>query len=439
MNKNIYQNWIDKGLSKGLTDVEIYAVERTSLSIDVYDGKVEKNEVSKLHTALIKGIFDGKATKIKVEDLSYEAVDDLLDRMLDSLKNITANEPALIFEGSNAYPTVDDKVFDFSKVAPVDKVNLLFEIEEKIQANEFINKVETVSYSESESKTVIVNSKGLNLSRHHTYATVYAVGIYTKDNQTKSGLSYQIVKDFSDINSEKIVLDNIKEGVSQLGGKTVASKIYPIVFSNEMFGNILEVFTDIFTGEAAFRHLTKLVGKEDTLIANPIVNLIDDPLFEKALFKVPFDDEGVACEKRYWIKDGKFTGFVHNLKTAEIYKTKSTGNGFTVGITPTNLYLEPQDKSFNEVISDIKEGIYITDLVGLHAGVETISGDFSLQAAGFLIKDGNVTRPVDMIVVSGNFFTMIKDIEAITNDFIFGLSGIGTGSVRVKGLTVAGE
>ncbi|VEU81025.1 TldD/PmbA family protein [Haploplasma axanthum] len=439
MSKAIYQNWIKKGLEKGLSDIEIYAVDKTDLSIEVYDGKIEKNEISKMNTALIKGIYNGKAAKSKVENLNENNIDYMLDRLIDSASNITANEPALIFEGSKNYPKVEDKNFDFGTIDPLKKVNLLLEVEKGIYKEKTVTKVETVSYSESDSKTTIVNSKGLNLSRHHTYATVYAVGVYQKDEQIKTGMSYQIVKDFDKLDASKLINDNIKDGASQLGAHSIDSKAYPIVFSNEMFGNILGVFTSIFTGEAAFRKLTKLIGKENEEIASPIVNLIDDPLFEKALFKVPFDDEGVACEKRYWIKDGKFTGFAHNLKTAEIFKTKSTGNGFASGIEPGNLYLESQNITFDELIKPIESGIYITDLVGLHAGVETVSGDFSLQAAGFEIKNGKLDRPVDMIVVSGNYFKLLKDIEAVANDFIFGLSGIGTGSVKVKALTVAGK
>lgn len=434
-----YENWIKKGLEKGLTDVEIYAVNNTNLSIEVYEGKVEKNEVSRLNTALIKGIYNNKAAKVKVENLSDENINYMLDKLIDAAKHITANEPALIYEGSKEYPIVEEENFDFATIDPTKKVQLLLDVEKGILKNEYVTKVDSVSYSETESETVIINSKGLNLNKHHTYATCFASAVFEKDGQIKSSYGYKIARKYSDFDANQIINECIERGVSQLGAKSIASKNYPVVFSNEMFGNILRVYASIFTGEAAFRNLTKLVGKQNTKIASPIVNLIDDPLHEKALFKVPFDDEGVACKKRYWIKDGVFTDFAHNLKTAEIFKTTSTGNGFTNGITPTNLYLEPQDITFDQLIAPIKQGVYITNLVGLHAGAETVSGNFSLQAAGFEILDGKINRPVDMIVVSGNFFTLLNDIENVANDFIFGLSGVGTGSVKVKGLTIGGK
>lgn len=436
---NKYNNWIKLGLDKGLTDVEIHINEKTELSLNVYKGKVEQNEISKMLSTKIKGIYNGKAISIGIEDLSDENVDKMLDHLIDSAKHITSNEPALIYEGSKEYQLIDEELFDFSTVSPELKLKNLLDIELKLQENKYLTQVQTTAYSETESKSIIVNSKGLNLDRHSTYAMIYSIGVYEKEGQIKTGVGYQIVKDFNDIDLDQIVSENINNGVSQLGAKTIKSNTYPVVINNEEFGNILSIFSDIFTGEAAFRQLTKLIGKEGTKIASDIVNLVDSPFHEKALFKVPFDGEGVACETRYWIKDGVFTSFAHNLKTAEIFKTKPTGNGFYNSVAPANLVLEPGNLSLEEVFETIEHGVYITDLSGLHAGVETVSGDFSVQASGFEIKDGKIVRPVEMIVLSGNFFELLNNIELIANDFKFGLSGVGTSAVKIKQLSVAGE
>lgn len=438
MNKK-YQDWIKKGLAKGLSDVEVYASSSTNLSIDVYQGKVEKNEISKMNTASIKGIYNDRAVRVRVEDFSDANVDRLLDLLVVSVKNITSNEKEFVFGGSEKYQEVNDEVFDFAAIDPKVKVQLLIDIEKGILENKFAHNVQSVSYSETESKVEIVNSKGLNLSKHQRYAMAYASGVYKENDQIKSGMSYQIVRDYNDFNVDKLINDNIKFGTSQLGGKSIKSGSYPIVFSNEMFGAILAVFSGIFNGEAAFRKLTKLVDKQNTKIANELVNLVDDPFYEDALFKVAFDDEGVATKKRYWIKDGVFTDFSHNLKTADIFKTESTGNGFGGGISASNLVFENGENTFDEIVASVDKGIYITDLSGLHAGVETVSGDFSVQASGFLIEDGKVARPVEMIVLSGNFFKLLNDVEAVGNDLIFGLYGIGSPSVKVKALTIAGE
>jgi PmbA protein len=231
----------------------------------------------------------------------------------------------------------------------------------------------------------------------------------------------------------------IKQGVSKLGGTSMKTGAYPVVFSNEMFAEILDVFTSIFSGEAAYRSLTPLKDKVGQEIAGKHINLIDDPLHHDAYFKMPFDDEGVACQKRYIVKDGVFTGFNHNLKTAAIFKQEPTGNGFNGGISTTNFYIEPTTTDFDTLIKDIQDGVYITDLIGLHAGVKTVSGEFSLQAGGFKIINGKVDHPVKMIVVSGNFFEALHHVSGIGSDFKFNLSGIGSPSVHIESLMIGGE
>lgn len=433
-----YQKWINLGLEKGLSDIEIKISESKNLSLAVYDGKLEKNEISKVSKAVIKGIYNDKVSNVALEEINDENISLMLDKLIDSAKNITASEPALIYEGSDNYAKIDEEIFDFTTIDPVSKVKLLLDIEKGLKEEPLLQKVATVEYSEVESKMIIINSKGLNLNRHYAYAVCYAYGVYHKDGQTKSSVSYQMVKDYNKLDKDYLITENIKKGVGQLGAKTIKSGKYPVVFDQEQFGNILSVYWSIFTGEAAFRHLTKLAGKENTKIANEKVNLLDDPLNEQALFKMAFDDEGVATKKRHIIKDGVFTGFVHNLKTAKIFNTEPTGNGFS-GISPSNLVLESEDITLDEVLKTVDNGVYINDLVGLHAGVEQVSGDFSLQASGFKIENGKITTPVEMIVVSGNFFELLNNIEYISNDFIFGMNGVGSGSVKIKELTIAGE
>src|SRR5690606_28271469 len=99
----------------------------------------------------------------------------------------------------------------------------------------------------------------------------------------------------------------------------------------------------------------------------------------------------------------------------------------------------PGEKSLDQLISDIKEGFYVTELVGLHAGVNDTSGDFSLQAGGVFIKDGKLDRAVKMVVLSGNWFELLKSIKGIASDLKFEVSGIGSPSVHVGALTVSGD
>lgn len=435
----MYQKLIDLGLKKGLSDIEIFVSKAISHELSVYKQEVDSNIKSNVESVTIKGIYNGKKASVRTEYLNEKNYEKMIDLLIESAKALTVSEPAVIFEGSKEYPVVEDSLFDFDAVDTKTKIDFLKTIENEILAHESTSNVESTSYYAVDSKTSIINSKGLNLHRHHTYAYAYSVGVFQKDDDIKTAYDIMLVKDYKDFDAKKIASETITKGVKQIGGKSIKSGAYDVVFSQEMFANILSVFYSIFTGEAAYRNLTKLKDKVGVKIATQSFTVIDDPLHEQANFKVPFDDEGVACFKQYLIKEGIFQGFTHNLKTAAIFNTNPTGNGFSGGISPTNLYVEPGKNTFDDMISPITDGVYITDLVGLHAGVSSVSGDFNLQAGGFKITNGKIDHPVKMIVLSGNFFKMLENIEGIASDLKFTLSGIGSPSIYVSKLMIGGQ
>jgi PmbA protein len=435
----MYQKWISIGLKKGITDLEVFAVRNKSLKLSVYQDKLDQHVQSDIEAVTIRGIYKNKLSTVRFENLATTNVEHMLDKLIENAQALTVVEPAIIYEGSKVYPEVKDELFDFGTVPVIEKINLLKHLEKKILSNQAVTQVQSTQYQEIDTKTTLVNSKGLELTRHNTYAYAYAVGVFAKDDDIKTAYDIKLVKTFSEFDADQMAEDTIEKGVSKLGGKSVPSNAYPVVFSNEMFSNILSVFTSIFSGEAAFRNLTALKDKVGTKIFGENISLIDDPLHQDAYFKMPFDDEGVACFKRAVVNQGVFTGFNHNLKTASIFKQEPTGNSFNGSISTTNFYLEPTKLSFDEMIKDVEDGIFITDLIGLHAGVKTVSGEFSLQAGGFKIVNGKLDHPVKMIVVSGNFFELMNNVLGIANDLKFELSGVGSPSVLVKSLMIGGE
>jgi PmbA protein len=436
----MYQDWLALGLKKGITDLEVFAVKNSSLKLSVYQNKVDQHVQSVVHSVTIRGIYDSKLATVRFENLKEQNIDYMLDRLIDSAKAITVVEPAIIYPGSDHYPEMVDQVFDFSSVPVIDKINLLKNLESEVLQNEFVSQVQTTQYQETSTQTSIVNSKGLNLTRNISFAYAYAAGVFKKsEDDIQTAHDIKLARRFDEFNASQMAKETIRKGVAKLGGTTIASGAYPVVFSNEMFSSILGVFNSIFSGEAAFRNLTSLKDKVGQKIFAENINLVNDPMNPTAIFKYPFDDEGVACKKRYIIDHGVFTGFNHNLKTASIFNTEPTGNAFHSGIHSANLILEPGTKSFDDLISTIEDGIYITDLVGLHAGVRTVSGDFSLQAAGQKIENGKIAYPIKMIVVSGNFFEMMKSNVILGNDLKFDTDGIASPSVYFEKLMIGGK
>lgn len=435
----MFSQWIALGLSKGITDLEIFAVQSQSLKLSVYQGKLDQHVQSNVESVTIRGIYDNKLSTVRFENLSNQNADIMLNQLIENAKALTVTEPAIIYEGSKEYPVVKDELFDFSAVDVTKKIKLLLDLEKKILENKQTSQVQTSLYQEVDTKTTLVNSKGLNLTRRNRFAYAYAIAIFGKDDDIVTSYDVKLTKSFDEFDTNEMAETTIQKGIQKLGGKSIPSGEYPVVFSNEMFSDMIEVFSSIFSGEAAYRKLTQLKDKVNQQIAGKDINIIDDPLSDLAYFKNPFDDEGVACKKRYVVENGVFKGFNHNLKTAKIFNEEPTGNGFGGGISSTNLYLEPTKISFDQMIEPIKNGVYITSLIGLHAGVKTVSGAFNLQASGMMIENGKLTKAVKMIVVSGNFFEMLNKVSGIASDLKFNTSGTGSPSVFIESLVIGGE
>lgn len=163
------------------------------------------------------------------------------------------------------------------------------------------------------------------------------------------------------------------------------------------------------------------------------------------LSSTPFDDEGVRTYKKDIIKDGKLLTLLHNLKTANKAGIKSTGNGFKasyaapVDVSSTNFYIEKGTKTLDNLMNDMGQGIMVTELAGLHSGANFITGDFSLAAKGFYIDGGKKSYPIEQITISGNFFDLLKNIIDISDDLKFPLSSIGSPSIRIDKISIAGK
>ena len=431
--------WLQKGLDKGLTDVEIYASKNESVKVVIYDNKVEENTVSSVSNVSIRGVYEGKMGKVRFEHVSDDYVDKMLDQLIDNAKAITVNEPAIIYEGSERYPEVKENNFDFSSVPMTKKVDDLKTLEKTLKDHSKVSAVQSTIYQENNSEAVLTNTKGLQLERKNRFAYAYSIGVFGEGEDKATAIEFEVFKTYDAFDPHVLAEKIIQKGIKKLGGRSIETKIYPVVFSNETFAELLGMFDNLFSQESALRNLTPFKDKVGSLIFQSNVNIIDNPLHEDAYFQYPFDDEGVACKKKYIVEKGVFKGFINDLKTATMFQQEPSGNGFNGGISMTNMYVEPTNVSFDEMIAPIEDGVYITNLNGLHAGVKAVSGEFSVQASGFKIVNGKLDHAVKMIVVSGNFFEALNQVEGIASDLKFSISGTGSPSVYFKALSISGE
>ncbi|CEQ20172.1 modulator of DNA gyrase [[Clostridium] sordellii] len=436
----------EKALNEGFENCEVYYTDGENISITVYEGEVEKYNIDKSFGLSFRGMLNGKMGYSYTEILDDKAIDMLIKSAKEAASCIESNDIQFIYEGDKNYSEVKTYSEKLENIDASKLIDIALELEKETKgySDKVIN-LNACKISYSSSKNGIYNTKGLELNNKGNLLISYVIPIVEEKNEKQDGIGYMIVDSIDELDTKKIAKQGVEDALSKLGGKSIPSGNYKTIIYNEAMASLLETFSDVFSAEEAQRGLSLLKGKENQFIASDIVSIIDDPLMDNGLASAPFDDEGVATFKKEIVSKGVLNTLLHNLKTANKANLKTTGNGFKssysspVSVEPTNFYIEKGMKTLEELMNEVDEGVIITDFAGLHSGANSITGDFSLASKGFYIKDGRKIYPIDQITVAGNFFELLKNIKDIGNDLNFPISSIGSPSVVVEGLSIAGK
>ena len=230
-----------------------------------------------------------------------------------------------------------------------------------------------------------------------------------------------------------------ERAVRRLGARKIKSARVPVVFDKRISGGLLRSLSGAINGASIARGTSFLKDRMGQPVFAPGINVIDDPHRPRGLRSKPFDGEGIANQRRAVIADGKLTTWFLDLASSRQLGLVTTGHAArgtasTPSPAPTNLYMEPGNVSFDEMIRAIDQGLLITEMIGM--GVSIVSGDYSRGASGFWIEKGEIAYPVSEITVAGNLKDMFKNLTP-ANDLEF-RTGMDAPSLRVDGMTVAG-
>lgn len=441
-----YNEIINKGLSLGISEIELYIVTSKGMNMSLTDGKLDSNNFTENFGMSIRGLYDGKMGYVYLESTDEEAVDFALNSLIENATKVTSSNKAFIYDGSGVYQEVENKKADYENYPVSEKLEKLQKLSADVLAvDEKIKKVGHCRYGENASTTEIINSKGLNLKREFSYAMVMAGALASDGKETSLGYARDAGFEFAKIDYNKIVKESTDAALASLGAGSLKTGVYPAIFRYDVMTDILKAFSNIFSGEAALKKLTLLTDKKETKVFGENINIIDNPFCDNALIKQAFDDEGVPCHAKHIVEKGVFKGFMHNLASANFFNEAPTGNGFKAGVagsvnvSPTNMYLQPGEKTLDELIASMENGILVTDVSGLHAGLNPISGAFNVQASGFEIKDGKIDRPVTLFVVSSNFYELLNNIEELASDLENNFIGVAAPSVKIKSVMISGK
>jgi PmbA protein len=429
-----------KAKDAGIEDLQITYSGGTELDIEVFKESIEKYQIADSARLAVKGIYDGKMGTVSTEVINEEVFDFLVDSVIASAKAIDSADEVFIYEGDKEYPEVTGLMNDdLEKVPAKQKIEDTLKLETLTMAKDERMSMVQAYYGEGTTKVMIQNSKGLKLEKEVNSAMFGVYAIATDGTDQRTAFEFTFSNDYNDFDFDAIADKAAKKACGLLGAKPCDSGDYEIVLTNSASTSLLHPYLSMFSAEMVQKNVSLIKDKVGEAIGSELVTIVDDPFKAKSSKSGSFDSEGVATQYKELVKDGVLTGFLHNLKTAKKAGVKSTGNGSGNGVAPSNFYIKPGTSSYDEMVASMKKGLIITDLAGTHAGANAISGAFSLQASGYLVEDGKVVRPVALITVAGNYLDLLQNVVAVGDDLDFNFSFIGSPSLKVKSLVVAGK
>jgi PmbA protein len=240
--------------------------------------------------------------------------------------------------------------------------------------------------------------------------------------------------------AERIGRSAGERAVERINPRKVATKRVPVVFDKRVAGGLVGHLAGAINGSAVARKTSFLKDKLGERLFKSGLRIVDDPLRKRGLRSRPFDGEGVAGRPLAIVEDGVLKSWLLDCATARELSLTTTGHaqrGVSSSPSPgaTNLHLDPGQQTPDELIADITEGFYVTELIG--SGINPVTGDYSRGASGFWIENGKLGYPVSEVTIAGNLIAMFASLTP-ANDLEFRY-GTNAPTVRVEGLTVAGR
>lgn len=426
----------------GCDSCELFFARGDSFEVNANGGEIDRYSVSREAGVSVRVSFGGKEGYAYSE--RFDEPEQLVGHALDNAKCIE-NEDEHPMQKKQVYRDVRRPDSALKSLNESERIALAKRLESLCLAAD--PRVKRVVYCTAAYDAGIVsmeNSLGLDAKRSFDSSVIYVMPSVQDGEEVQTGFAFRMGADAAD--AEGCAAEAVADALDKLGGKPVDSGCYRVLFKPYAVCDLLAAFSGMFSADAAQKGLSLLAGKEGQVIAGEQVTLRDDP-FDPVAPRA-FDGEGTPCAAKAVIENGVLKTLLHNLKTAKKAGCETTGNASrrsaasTVGIAPSVFRLEPGLLSAEELVRELGCGLVIAELAGLNAGVDPVSGDFSLKASGFLVQDGAVIRPVSNITVAGNFVTMMKDVIALGRDVLYGMPQggyFGAPGILVSGLTIAGN
>jgi PmbA protein len=413
----------------GAAHAEVCVESTRDFSVRVRGGAIETLKQSGTRGLGLRVIVGDAVGFVSSTDLRPEALADLAARAV-TLASFSTADPANALPAPGDFadePPHDLALFDpaMLELSPDRRIEMALALERLTLAHDpRIQRTDAVGVSNRDGAVVIANTHGLLRGWSGTAMSLFSVALADdRDGKQQTG-GYGVSKrSLADLPSvEAVASEAGRRAVARIGARSVASARVPVVMHPDVAAAWLAEMYDAFTGEAVLKQASWLTGKLDQPIASPRVSIVDDGRMPGGVGSQPCDGEGVPTRRNLLVDRGRLAMFAYDTYTARRAGTRSTGNAVRTyasvpGIGYHNLHIVAGDSSPEAILARVDRGFYMDDQGSF--GFNEVTGDYSFQAQGFWIENGEKAFPVDGVTVASTSLDMLRTIEAVGNDLAF--------------------
>jgi PmbA protein len=438
-------------MKAGATDAEAVAREGDEFSVNVRMGEVETLKESGSRGLGLRVFLGQRSGSASTSDLTAEGIRQLVEGAV-ALAHVTEEDPFAGLPDAGEFGTVETDLHlyyeDVYSLGSAERIEWARRAEAAaMSADPRITNSDGGSFDAATGRKALANSRGFVGSYRTSYAGVSAAPLAKDaDGRMQRDGWWSSARRLSDVESpESVGEEAARRTLRRLGARRVPTQSVPIIFAPETARTLIGSVFEAASGDAIWRGASFLAGKLGETIAAPGLTIVDDntmllPTGVGAFGSSPFDDEGLPSQRTMVVENGVLRNYLLNTYTARKLGMKSTHNAArglagAPGVGCGNLFLAAGTLTPEEILGEVKAGLYVTSLMGF--GTNMVTGDYSRGATGLWIENGQLTHAVEEVTIAGNLAEMLRGVTRIGNDLKF-RGSVAAPTLRVDGMTIAG-
>jgi PmbA protein len=426
----------------GADAADAVAVRGISQGVEVRDGRVEESERSEGDDVGLRVIVGKRQAVVSTNDIGGDGVARLAERAVAMARVapdddfIGLADPSLLARDLSDLDLLDPQVPSTAELE-----RRACEAEAAALAVKGVTKSGGASASTGIGGMVLVTSTGFHGAYLRSSQGISVTAISGDGTSMERDYDFSSAPHAEDLATPESVGRNAGERtVARANPRKVETCKVPVVYDPRVSGSLVGHLVGAINGASIARKTSFLKDRLGQQLFSGNIRIIDDPLRRRGLRSQPFDAEGVRVKQLAIIDEGVLTSWLLDCATARELKLTTTGHAHRgVSSSPSpgsyNLHLEAGEVTPEDLISDIRQGFYVTDLIG--SGVNGVTGDYSRGASGFWIENGKITYPVSEVTIAGHLLDMFKSLTP-ANDLVFRY-GVNAPTLRIEGLTLGGR